>query len=165
MTVSGSPPRVRGKVDGVPTLEVDVWITPACAGKRRRASACTWSSWDHPRVCGEKVSVELSADAYEGSPPRVRGKAPVVDKAAHWRWDHPRVCGEKFPKSSLLVLSLGSPPRVRGKASVLFGWCRNPRITPACAGKSHLAKLSTSGGRDHPRVCGEKCKMTPVILS
>ena len=50
----GSPPRMRGK-GFLPQLRRRVeGITPAHAGKRRCASACTSSCWDHPRACGEK---------------------------------------------------------------------------------------------------------------
>ena len=50
----GSPPRVRGKAlkDGLSPL--DVWITPACAGKSSRHQKRTAWEEDHPRVCGEK---------------------------------------------------------------------------------------------------------------
>ena len=33
-----------------------IWITPACAGKSCRQSNDIPMFWDHPRVCGEKVS-------------------------------------------------------------------------------------------------------------
>ena len=111
-----------------------------------------------------------------GSPPRVRGKGPhsarngsqfritpacagkrrVYRPKARLCGDHPRVCGEKpygyYQKDG----HEGSPPRVRGKAThggigaILRG------ITPACAGKSTLTQAMPAGGRDHPRVCGEK---------
>ena len=35
--------------------------------------------WDHPRVCGEKLTKEMADLADWGSPPRVRGKAIGVD--------------------------------------------------------------------------------------
>ena len=54
LSVSGSPPRVRGKDHVRLRQQHRTRITPACAGKR----AATWTSTararDHPRVCGEK---------------------------------------------------------------------------------------------------------------
>ncbi len=49
-------------------------ITPAYAGKRRRDLRRAAETRDHPRVCGEKVSVLLCSQPLLGSPPRMRGK-------------------------------------------------------------------------------------------
>ena len=66
------------------------------------------------------------------------------------------MCGEKLDQSSFLPLSPGSPPRVRGKGSARQMSPVAPRITPACAGKSHPPTVQADTGGDHPRVCGEK---------
>ena len=68
----GSPPRMRGKADYTPVVDVRVRITPAYAGKSPAGRADGPALQDHPRVCGEK-------------------------ETRHG--DHPRVCGEKrsFP--------------------------------------------------------------------
>ena len=50
----GSPPRMRGKVIGFDTYKGFFGITPAYAGKRGLPVGKSHSSWDHPRVCGEK---------------------------------------------------------------------------------------------------------------
>ena len=52
--LTGSPPRVRGKVTAVWRTRSVAGITPACAGKRYRLKITITSHWDHPRVCGEK---------------------------------------------------------------------------------------------------------------
>ena len=152
----GSPPRVRGKVAGPRCGIPKAGITPACAGKRNATSSIVKTSWDHPRVCGEKVIPCTPGLHIQGSPPRVRGKGPPSKNWGHCRritpacagkscgfflfgagWgDHPRVCGEKFLlwQSSLIIL--GSPPRVRGKERNGKGTETTIRITPACAGKS-----------------------------
>ena len=111
----GSPPRVRGKVRFGLVVCRAVGITPACAGKRQPSTACTWSSWDHPRVCGEKAAFHAWLCCIRGSPPRVRGKEArgelggplkrITPACAGKRTkyqlprghfqDHPRVCGEK----------------------------------------------------------------------
>ena len=111
------------------------FVSPAYAGKRppRRTGRC--AGWDHPRVCGEKVSAINRESASLGSPPHVRGKVDVLPKIdtfvgitpacagkrpSCWRWmisvlDHPRMCGEKPEPFSACILSTGSPPRMRGK--------------------------------------------------
>ena len=78
----GSPPRVRGK--GVVHILVPepLGITPAYAGKRGRRPFCGRRGWDHPRVCGEKKKLSPNFTVYEGSPPRVRGKAVPLRSAA-----------------------------------------------------------------------------------
>ena len=71
----GSPPRMRGKESIAVGIGDGIGITPAYAGKSTSALLFLSCSWDHPRVCGEKVV--WSAPLYEqmGSPPRMRGKA------------------------------------------------------------------------------------------
>ena len=53
----GSPPRVRGKGRFPQIVIWENGITPACAGKRRSCSPTPRRSWDHPRVCGEKIVI------------------------------------------------------------------------------------------------------------
>ena len=123
------------------------------------------------------------AQAWWGSPPRVRGKAQLFGfgfyycgitpacagkslvrfKNGQITRDHPRVCGEKWLNFSRCSFIMGSPPRVRGK-----GFCSSALtsffgITPACAGK-RVSPLSRNRGHgDHPRVCGEKLAMLDEI--
>ena len=53
-------------------------IAPACAGKSRPRFSCRPRPWDHPRVCGEKQVGTVQVGMVQGSPPRVRGKAPEM---------------------------------------------------------------------------------------
>lgn len=102
---------------------------PAYAGKSWRASKKPPGSSDHPRVCEEKNFLLLMTSRRSGSPPRVRGKAPMgpnnpLDvritpayagkrttyvKHLQFSRDHPRVCGERFHPASDRKLG-----RVRG---------------------------------------------------
>ena len=183
--IAGSPPRVRGK--GVVHILVPepLGITPAYAGKRRNCPRILRSTRDHPRVCGEKHAVPVSAIWSAGSPPRVRGKASCIlvssstvgitpayagkrcpchsDTAG--TWDHPRVCGEKMYGDECLPVNKGSPPRMRGKAMVCFFGLVSSGITPAYAGKSYTRTCYAYNVRDHPRVCGEKISCTAVPLN
>ena len=74
----GSPPRVRGK-DGLFSASFTGFrITPACAGKSRDRPRLHHGSGDHPRVCGEKAVRVIVTMDFTGSPPRVRGKDPLL---------------------------------------------------------------------------------------
>ena len=72
--VTGSPPRVRGKVLVLPFPSNTRRITPACAGKSEVNWIFLQIHRDHPRVCGEKQPKLKEKLTQIGSPPRVRGK-------------------------------------------------------------------------------------------
>ena len=131
----GSPPRVRGKRPNFPYNEFNMRITPACAGKTTAVFFFNIASQDHPRVCGENMSLNPSSAARRGSPPRVRGKRNEITQPqrddritpAHagkthrnkrnvaLKKDHPRACGENTLKQGFGENVIGSPPRMRGK--------------------------------------------------
>ena len=71
----GSPPRMRGKAVMPSTRMSAARITPAYAGKSLRFLSSAHHIWDHPRVCGEKLSISSAHISQTGSPPRMRGKA------------------------------------------------------------------------------------------
>ena len=177
----GSPPRMRGKASALDVLPLPCGITPAYAGKSSEDTRRSGTNGDHPRVCGEKSFENGVKGYFEGSPPRMRGKAvdcpfslPLVgitpayagkstkqakqqDKAR----DHPRVCGEKCSSVRSASHRRGSPPRMRGKDLPFTCDCESTGITPACAGKSLRPDNNPSTSWDHPRVCGEKTKKIP----
>ena len=155
MTV-GSPPRVRGKAVEMKLAGTVHGITPACAGKSSSGRIRRSQGWDHPRVCGEKVSSPVLSTDLKGSPPRMRGKGAFFEVLNTAQKDHPRACGEKVSSPVLSTDLKGSPPRMRGKADGAGGRAALGRITPACAGKSFLALPKIREIGDHPRVCGEK---------
>ena len=113
-SLTGSPPRVRGKPHE-PRDEVDRHrITPARAGKTCLGGGEARARQDHPRACGENDHIIDAFASYVGSPPRVRGKQEVwrgayapqritparAGKTFSYRnilsvpKDHPRACGE-----------------------------------------------------------------------
>ena len=112
--LSGSPPRVRGKLTRDKAAGVDARITPACAGKTQGKNWGWVRPEDHPRVCGENFLLTLVCYVKIGSPPRVRGKQERIKtcegvrritpacagktlasfSTQRFAWDHPRVCGE-----------------------------------------------------------------------
>ena len=172
----GSPPRMRGKGPFARVCVVLDGITPAYAGKRSSKIRSCRGSWDHPRVCREKLFVIPGKPEPLGSPPHVRGKGQgqgdgcdhqgITPACAGKRcrspafrsmpWDHPRVCGEKLLVPALLCRRLGSPPRVRGKVSAGKILLHDGGITPAYAGKSSRNETCWHRPWDHPRVYGEK---------
>ena len=129
---------MRGKA-GTPAggLPAD-GITPAYAGKRSTRKPKNSGKRDHPRLCGEKLSVGLCSDKMTGSPPPMRGKAyhphyhllllgitpAYAGKSGYTRqrtsgrWDHPRLCGEKQLQKNIPINVPGSPPPMRGKGPV-----------------------------------------------
>ena len=131
-------------------------ITPAYAGKRRSCVQYLEQHWDHPRLCGEKMSRRKNALRGIGSPPPMRGKAEEVSLSAakqgitpayagkskyaacqnHTFQDHPRLCGEKLTSSTNISTLIGSPPPMRGKVDVQCDLHGQIGITPAYAGKS-----------------------------
>ena len=163
--LTGSPPRMRGKV--------------------RPMSFDMVRFQDHPRVCGEKPNRILWEHWKEGSPPRMRGKGCVevrcglsvgitpayagkssdVEKVSHHPRDHPRVCGEKSARCMRFETHSGSPPRMRGKDGTKEWADKMGRITPAYAGKSLVSLGSLSQVWDHPRVCGEKSEFGKPALT
>ena len=72
-TVGGSSPRVRGTPEPVSLPVLSTGIIPACAGNTSPHSWTIRPSGDHPRVCGEHVTVTLMLAFAWGSSPRVRG--------------------------------------------------------------------------------------------
>ena len=157
----GSPPHGRGKGVDDSIGNSSVRITPAWAGKSRRARCWDSAQWDHPRMGGEKVWRSFWFAPARGSPPRGRGKAILVVQSSRclritpaWagksrnrklrrrmRQDHPRVGGEKH--------------RTGSRREYL------PGITPAWAGKSYTKTSFNAQKKDHPRVGGEKTKKIP----
>ena len=154
----GSPPPMRGKAPRGCNTQGKPRITPAHAGKRiARWSVCIKGA-DHPRPCGEKVTIPLGCKQEKGSPPPMRGKASssslvsliarITPAHAGKRCptpsaetpppDHPRPCGEKPLTRARKRATLGSPPPMRGKDGDGVPGVIEARITPAHAGKSKV---------------------------
>ena len=113
---SGSPPRMRGKPDGVAVGAALERITHADAGKTKTWHVITSIDWDHPRGCGENKRCLSPCEKGGGSPPRMRGKLTQirVDGVSERitpadagktgsslgndtpTTDHPRGCGENY---------------------------------------------------------------------
>ena len=75
-SLSGSPPRMRGKLLFGSGHFVVAGITPAHAGKTEPETVLCRTCMDHPRACGENVQIAHRSFSESGSPPRMRGKPP-----------------------------------------------------------------------------------------
>ena len=52
---------------------------------------------------------------------------------------------------------------MRGKGKTGSDGFIGPGITPAYAGKSRASDSGGNAGKDHPRLCGEKCDNAPFL--
>ena len=131
----GSPPRMRGKLRFEQYFAYCSGITPADAGKTTPTHSPPASAPDHPRGCGENLTLLQRRRTDAGSPPRMRGKpskcccetlrgritpadAGKTDDIKYGSSpveDHPRGCGENISRLRSFEPRAGSPPRMRGK--------------------------------------------------
>ena len=65
---------MRGKGPRPFFEDMETRITPAYAGKSSTVFRSYLGIKDHPRLCGEKVTVAVPLIPYSGSPPPMRGK-------------------------------------------------------------------------------------------
>ena len=173
--MGGSSPRVRGKHRRRICACEKNGLIPARAGKTAGHRAASHWSTAHPRACGENDPASCRSAPSAGSSPRVRGKLAVVAGVAanggliparagkttptHPSTAavaaHPRACGE----NQLLFDPFGDPggssPRVRGKQAPCGSGEHPPRLIPARAGKTRVARDGHRVSPAHPRACGE----------
>ena len=87
---------MRGKVYSFGNVKDQVGITPAYAGKRELFIACIVKFWDHPRLCGEKITKRGTNNEYQGSPPPMRGKASCSGDFQIAAWITPAYAGKRL---------------------------------------------------------------------
>ena len=78
-------------------------------------------------------------------------------------WDHPRMRGEYLNKPKVFYFRVGSPPHARGILKIFAISKVRVRITPACAGNTHIPNAANVSIRDHPRMRGEYTKITAQL--
>ena len=99
-SISGSPPRMRGKAHRVALAAGVAGITPAYAGKSPGPGSGRSAFRDHPRVCGEKEFSRLTSKPGLGSPPRMRGKVLAGREAGRQGGITPVYAGKRPPSDS-----------------------------------------------------------------
>ena len=175
MYSTGSSPRMRGTPEGCPYRDRWARIIPAHAGNTWRILAVCATPTDHPRACGEHVTILKTNLPRDGSSPRMRGtRVGGVHIKSHFRIipayagntnkgvrlfigkaDHPRVCGEHPFPPRVRNSATGSSPRMRGTLRRKDIGSIQARIIPAYAGNTPPSRNSDHSRTDHPRVCGE----------
>ena len=117
--VQGSPPRGRGKAQAAQRAMNVNRITPAWAGKSAIFVLLTIPSQDHPRVGGEKASSRRVASVTAGSPPRGRGKVPLILILGTWYGITPAWAGKSFLRCSNWC-PVRDHPRVGGEKELFY---------------------------------------------
>ena len=133
----GSSPRMRGAPLLARERPVSMGIIPADAGSTVWFILNAMLRTDHPRGCGEHISILPNMVSLAGSSPRMRGAHGLLDAhdgvagiipadagstsvrsgTGSWRRDHPRGCGEHTSDGSRPSAEHGSSPRMRGALS------------------------------------------------
>ena len=90
-----------------------------------------------------------------GITPACAGKTSMKRLHVEKSGDHPRMRGEDRDWLVCCNGSFGSPPHARGRPKCRIFQRSQPRITPACAGKTRFAPSREVRWRDHPRMRGE----------
>ncbi len=89
-------------------------IIPAHAGNSLLLAVLQAQRRDHPRACGEQVSVLGNERTVMGIIPAHAGNSTTLIKSGTLSRDHPRACGEQLPFNELIITEVGSSPRMRG---------------------------------------------------
>ena len=177
---TGSSPPVRGTPHRHRGARTRRRFIPACAGNANSPSQPSAGKTVHPRLCGERSLMRCLVKPKRGSSPPVRGTQQAgVRRVVGVRFIpacagnasdqstplpsttvHPRLCGERNCNFPLILSVCGSSPPVRGTR------CRSPypqlplRFIPACAGNAKFTLLSGRSAAVHPRLCGERQRMS-----
>ena len=175
LSLGGSSPLTRGKLnDLVPSL-AGVRLIPAHAGKTNHADATTPRAAAHPRSRGENVGEHAKSLGSAGSSPLTRGKPlprpHAVGQArlipAHAGKTlvglsvlvsgqaHPRSRGENMPPAAARSSDPGSSPLTRGKLVQGLVGMLPQRLIPAHAGKTRGRDDQAEVTTAHPRSRGE----------
>ena len=172
---TGSSPRMRGTLRHRKLAYSRHGIIPAYAGNTAKYLYTACRDRDHPRVCGEHLTLPVTRIRARGSSPRMRGTqlealgraglrgiipAYAGNTCASCRYtcsprDHPRVCGEHKRDYIVRERRAGSSPRMRGTLQVAPNAATYEGIIPAYAGNTMAYRRSRRAPWDHPRVCGE----------
>ena len=106
----------------------------------------------------------IYTDAQYGITPACAGKSDHKCCGCGRGRDHPRMRGEKGITAVSVDEDKGSPPHARGKVYIWKIDQTGEGITPACAGKSPVSFRERQHFRDHPRMRGEKCLASSIVI-
>ena len=121
---SGSPPRVRSRLQ-VQTMKTnDLRITSACAEQTQVLGSLRRLSWDHLRVCGADYPMILLDGLIYGSPPRVRSR-PQINNLSNPNLRITSACAEQTVPPNTPWNTTGDHLRVCGADSCIL-LCSEP---------------------------------------
>ncbi|MDK2955365.1 MAG: hypothetical protein PWQ57_861 [Desulfovibrionales bacterium] len=103
---------------------------------------------------GSTGGLDGARQAGESSSPACAGETPCIAWSRLRPMDYPRVCGGDSRMSATPILYMGPSPRVRGRRGGIICQKSSTGTIPACAGETSALVSTSSGSRDHPRVCG-----------
>ena len=175
LSLSGSSPRIRGKLRSADLALLESGLIPAHTGKTRRETPCCCRYRAHPRAYGENRQAGVPGSGAFGSSPRIRGKLLPADDVvvvtglipAHtgktvigvtaWMTlrAHPRAYGENQGEEYKDICAWGSSPRIRGKLNSAPVQNTPTGLIPAHTGKTCAHRECKSLRRAHPRAYGE----------
>ena len=171
----GSSPHTRGAPHMTRPAKQPERIIPAYAGSTGYFFLFGSCFSDHPRIRGEHDWKPDMIPGVSGSSPHTRGALDeirigdrgcgIIPAYAGSTFasiclrmrspDHPRIRGEHCRRQAIVVTPPGSSPHTRG-ARCRCGRDRGaPRIIPAYAGSTSLARGGFGRPADHPRIRGE----------
>ena len=160
----GSSPRMRGTPVTPLCRPREVGIIPAHAGNTVGVDVDAERPWDHPRACGEHITLGAAKTGTRGSSPRMRGTPSTRPRTCSPTGDHPRACGEHAFAAFCPCRCWGSSPRMRGTRPIWLIAVTPDGIIPAHAGNTPARTQPPANRRDHPRACGEHCAARAAIL-
>ena len=160
----GSPPPMRGKASCCRLQSATLRITPAYAGKSELENTQERMAYGSPPPMRGKAAAAIRRVEMYRITPAYAGKSTVPGILPPISEDHPRLCGEKPWTSVKHMTKAGSPPPMRGKVETHGQRKDRHRITPAYAGKSLAVVFALSCHGDHPRLCGEKRKLSRLLI-
>ena len=175
VSIAGSSPLTRGKLQDSRPATRRRGLIPAHAGKTRRPRSRHAAARAHPRSRGENVSAMTRPAPPMGSSPLTRGKHQQAGKDFHRcrlipahagktpetptkkgsSGAHPRSRGENLGTGAGPGGQSGSSPLTRGKLAMLVLRRCCPGLIPAHAGKTKSHRRGPPGHLAHPRSRGE----------
>ena len=133
---------------------MSVETPPHTRGRRTQANIGAPAARNTPAYAGKtKVSAARKIDAKKH--PRIRGEDSRRLSLSYPPVKHPRIRGEDHHLASERALLAETPPHTRGRRRAPWTYNREPRNTPAYAGKTVSAKSAAHGREKHPRIRGE----------
>ena len=96
--IPGSPPPMRGKVNGIALACVIAGITPAYAGKSPKGYAKAADQQGSPPPMRGKDDIRETSVPFDRITPAYAGKSILFTIGGELYGDHPRLCGEKTKK-------------------------------------------------------------------